>query len=294
MTILITGGLGYIGSHLCIALLKLNYDILIIDKEYRPDFIKTIQEESDNFFNYEICDLTNLKKLSKLFTYYNITHVYHLAAAKSVSDSVINPLLYYENNVVGTINLLKCLKQRHIKNIIFSSTAAVYQTSDKLVDEMSVTAPTSPYGHSKLMIEQILRDWCTSDHTINCTVLRYFNPIGHLKNLILDGDNIYPRLLKAKRDNVPFVIYGDDYNTPDGTTIRDYISIFDVVDAHIKVLNLTGFNLYNIGTGKGCSVLELVNQFKVEYIYCKRREGDIERLVCDASKIKRELGWTTK
>ncbi len=282
--ILITGGLGYIGSHLAIRLLQLNYDILIVDKEYRPTIIKTIEIESDRFFNVETVNLLDFEKLNKLFTYYSIDTVFHLAAAKSVSESVRNPLYYYENNVMGTINLLKCMQEYQIKNLIFSSTAAVYQSSDQLLTESSLTLPSSPYGHSKLMVEQILRDWCK-----NCVILRYFNPIGHLNNLEFEGDNIYPCLLKAKRDKVPFVIYGNDYPTKDGTPIRDYISIFNLVEAHIKVIHLKGFHLYNIGTSQGMSVLELVKQFNVDYIYGKRRDGDVASVVCDASKFKREL-----
>ena len=293
MTILITGGFGYIGSHIAISLIKLDYDIVIVDKNYNDKIVDSIKRLSDGFFSYEICDLINLKKLNKIFTYYNITHVIHLAAYKSVPESVNDPLLYYTNNILGTINLLNCMQQYKINNLIFSSTAAVYQSSSSLLTEESPTLPLTPYGHSKLMIEQVLRDWSNSSD-INCTILRYFNPIGNFKGLEFEGENVIPIVLKSRRQQTNFIIHGNDYDTHDKTAVRDYIAIFDVVDAHVKVLNLKGFNLYNIGTGKGLSVLELINKFNQSFEYGERRKGDAAISVCDASKIKKEVGWEAK
>lgn len=298
--ILITGGLGYIGSHIAVELLKLDYDVVIIDKVNNQQILTTIKTLSDKFVYYECCDLLNYEQLNKIFGWYNITNVIHLAASKSVPESLRYPLSYYENNVMATLNLLKCMKKYNVNNLIFSSTAAVYESSDKLLNENSSIKPLSPYGKSKWMVEQILVDMCKSDQNFNCTVLRYFNPVGNLKGLRFDGDNVIPCMVKAMRQNTFFTIYGHDYNTIDGTAVRDYICIFDVVDAHIKVLNLTSFNLYNIGTSKGTSVLQLVNLFntyynnKLNFVFGEKRLGDSQMCVCDASKIKKEIGWECK
>ncbi|HSW76823.1 MAG TPA: UDP-glucose 4-epimerase GalE [Candidatus Saccharimonadales bacterium] len=295
-TILVTGSNGYIGSHVIISLLQHDYHVVAIDNLCHSEInilhsIYTITNKTITFYPYDIRDEVKLKEV---FTKHHIDKVIHLAALKSIPDSIHNPMLYYDNNVVGTLTLLKVMEEFTVNTIVFSSTAAVYDvnTSYYLKEESPVN-PISPYGHSKLIIEDILKH-CH----INAIILRYFNPIGnHPSGLLLDinGANIMPMICKSVIKKHRLSIYNN--NTIDGSGIRDYIHVMDVADAHIKVLNVHGYHIYNIGTGKGTSVLELVKKMEstlgtiVPFDIVPSRPGDLPTVICLADKIKNELGW---
>lgn len=295
-TVLLTGGLGYIGSHLVIELLK-NYNVIIVDNTIHHEKIlykiNQLTDKSFLFYNYDI----NSIHFEQVFCNH-IDKVIHLAGLKSVPESVKNPLTYYDNNVSGTINLLKLMEKYNINNIIFSSTAFIYKCNEHLT-ELSELDPKTPYGYSKYMIEQILKDVNVNEN-FNCVILRYFNPIGnHPSGILTDNShNIIPLLCKSILNDTKFIIHGNDYNTLDGTCIRDYIHVMDLVKAHLSVLDKQGFNIYNLGTGNGISVLTLIKSMenalglKINYVYGPRRDGDLETLVCNADKIKNEIGWT--
>jgi UDP-glucose 4-epimerase len=305
--ILITGGLGFIGSHTIIELLKYDYNIIIIDNlsNSNHDIIEKIKiiSNSNNIKLY-IGDILDLNLLNEIFISFVIYSVIHFAGLKSVNDSISEPLKYYENNVSGTINLLNVMKKYNIKNFIFSSSATVYGNTKAPFNENSQTGIniTNPYGKSKYLIEEILKDL----HDWNIYCLRYFNPIGcHESGLIGDDpngipNNIIPYILKVVSGKIPYLnIYGNDYNTIDGTGVRDYIHVVDLAKAHVKAIeNLKcGFNVINLGTGNGTSVLELVNQFekinniKIPYKLSERREGDVDISYCDTSKAEYFLNW---
>lgn len=291
--ILITGGLGYIGSHISVLLLNLNYNIIVIDNLSNTtyDIYDNICNITNKQFTLYTYDITDKLLLQTVFEKHSIDSIIHLAGLKSVNDSITNPLNYYNNNVTGTIILLILMKLYNVNNIIFSSSATVYKPSNNVLTEESLTEPINPYGHTKLMVEQIMKD-----SNLNCTILRYFNPIGnHPSGSIgnFNGNNLVPKIYEAIRGNKPLHIFGNDYNTPDGTCLRDYIHVMDLADAHIYVLNCKGYNVYNVGTGIGTSVLQLVTKLNIPYIFTNRRDGDTPILVCDITKMK-ELGWTPK
>src|SRR5258708_6996658 len=262
MNILITGGLGYLGSHICVELLlNTTFNIIVVDNLSNSD-IKTcekiykITNKTIKFYNVDIKDFDGL---NFVFNVHKIDKVIHLAALKSVNESVNNPLTYYDNNVNGTINLLKVMKLYNVNFLVFSSSATVYKPSDDMLKEEDDLQPCNPYGHTKLMIEQILKDM----KDLNCVILRYFNPIGnHSSGILIDihGENLIPHICKSIINNTPLNIYGNDYNTIDGTGIRDYIHVCDLAKAHTAVLNCCCKHIYNLGTGKGTSVLQLINE----------------------------------
>lgn len=312
--ILITGGLGYIGSHTCIELLKEYDKIIVIDNLSNSsifviDRIKKISNVDINFIHGDILDK---EKLEYLFKNYNIKAVIHFAGHKSVSESVKYPIKYYRNNVLGSLILIEVMKKYDCKRIVFSSSATVYgQPKDVPVTENSSLQPINPYGKSKLMIEEVLNDLYESDRDWSIVILRYFNPVGaHESTLIGEDPNGIPNNLmpfisqvaSGKRDILS--IYGNDYNTPDGTGIRDYIHIVDLASAHVKALNYTYSNKkltkLNIGTGIGYSVLEVVNAFqnissqKIPYKFVNRRSGDINISFADVTKSKEVLNWKAK
>lgn len=292
-TILVTGGLGYIGSHICVELV--NYNVIVLDnlcnsnKEIIQD-INRITNKPITFYNVSINDS---EALDDVFNKNSIDVVIHLAALKSVNDSVNNPLAYYYNNVTGTLNLLSIMKKYGVKNFIFSSSATVYKTSNDMLHEDCELGPINPYGNTKWMIETILKDLTD----FNCTILRYFNPIGNNQNGLLYnhcGSNIMPSIGNAIKNNTALPIFGGDYDTIDGTCIRDYVHVIDLAKAHVAVMNQQGYHVYNIGTGVGTSVLQLVQKMGVKYYITERREGDVQTYVCDPSKIYKELGWKTE
>ena len=314
--ILVTGGLGFIGSHTVVELLLNNYNIIIIDNlvNSSKDVLKKIQNITNYknllFFNIDIRDTL---RLENLFVEYKISLVIHFAALKSVSESINNPLQYYDCNVNGTINLLNVMKKYDCIKIIFSSSATVYGNNIYPVNEESSIGNgiTNPYGKTKHIIEQILQDLYISNNDWSITILRYFNPIGaHPSGLLGENpndtpNNLFPYLLKVSVGKILSLnIYGNDYDTPDGTCIRDFIHVVDLARGHVKALeqifNLqkdTKINIYNLGTGKGTSVKELidtfekVNDIKLTYKYTTRRDGDLSCVYTDIKKSSTELGW---
>lgn len=316
MAILVTGGMGYIGSHTILELLDSGSDeIIIFDNlsNSKKDTLLSIKEISkkESSLTFIEGDLLDKECLKKIFGNFNVESVIHFASLKSVGESVENPLIYYSNNLVGTINLLDVMSTYEVKKIVFSSSATVYGDTTVLpIKEDSGLNTTNPYGTTKLVIEQILKDLSASDSQWNITILRYFNPIGAHESGLIGEDplgkpnNIMPYINKVARGHLPFVnIFGNDYSTHDGTGVRDYIHVVDLAKGHIKALfnsnseYNTGLNIYNLGTGKGYSVLELirryekVNNVKVPYVFTERRSGDIDSCYADATKAKKELGW---
>lgn len=312
MTILVTGGAGYIGSHTCVELLNNNYDVIIADnlinsKIETIDKIKKITGKDLIFYQY---DVTDKKLVEEIFKNHKIDGVIHFAGLKSVSESVSIPLEYYYNNLVSTINLANACLKYNVKKFIFSSSATVYgNVISPFKENMKLGETTNPYGETKAISERILIDTSKANKEFNVVLLRYFNPIGaHSSGLIgevPDGvpNNLMPYITQtAKGKRKELSIFGNDYDTIDGTGVRDYIHVVDLAKGHVKALekDLLGVNIYNLGTGKGTSVLELVktfekvNNIKIPYKIVDRRPGDIAECFADVSKAKKELNWETK
>ena len=312
MKILVTGGCGYIGSHTCVELLNNNYDVIVIDnlsnsKENVIDDIKKITNKDVIFYKGDVCDKNLLRKI---FKDNNIDAVIHFAGYKAVGESVEKPLMYYRNNIDSTLSLCEIMNENNCKKIIFSSSATVYGDPLKLpiTEDMPVGNTTNPYGTSKLYIEGILKDLYISNNNWSIILLRYFNPIGaHESGLLGENpngipNNLMPYIVKvACKELSCLSVYGNDYDTKDGTGVRDYIHVVDLAKGHVKALNKllndTGVNIYNLGTGNGYSVLEMINTFekvnrvKVNYKIVGRRAGDIASCYADCSKAYNELGW---
>jgi len=296
MSILIVGVLGYIGSHVAITLLQRQYNVVGIDNLCNTsiDVLDKFYKITNKTITFYPCDMNNADALRDVFSKHTIDKVIHLAALKSVRQSIDHPLDYYDNNVSGTITLLKVMNEFRVNTIVFSSTAAVYQPTESIITEDSSTCPISPYGHSKLIVEDMLKH-CR----FNVVILRYFNPLGnHASGLLMDskGENIMPMICQSVKNNTLFNVFGG-HPTSDGTCIRDYIHVMDLAEAHVHVLNLTGYHVYNVGTNVGTSVLELINTMSfvlkkpIDYTVVGPRAGDITNLVCSADKIQRETGW---
>lgn len=314
MTILVTGGAGYIGSHTVVELLNNNENLILIDNFYnsKRKVLDNIKKITNKDFKFYEMDYTDIDMLEKVFQENTIDAVFHFAGYKAVKESVEKPIEYYRNNVSGTLNLLNVMKKYNVKKIIFSSSATVYGTPKTLpikeTDEVGNT--TNPYGTSKLFIEQILNDLYTSDNTWSIAILRYFNPVGaHSSGLIGEEpngipNNLMPYILKvATKEKPKLYVYGNDYNTKDGTGVRDYIHVIDLAKGHIKALDKLnkekqGIYTYNLGTGKGYSVLEMIKTFekvtnqKINYEITKRRPGDVAECYADPSKAQKELNFT--
>lgn len=311
MKILVTGGTGYIGSHTCVELLNAGYDVVVIDnfsnsKKDVVDKIKTITGKEYKFYEGDCCD-KNI--LNKIFSENKIDAVIHFAGYKAVGESVSEPLKYYRNNLDSTITLLEVMKENNCKKFVFSSSATVYGKPKTLpIKEDFPLSTTNPYGSTKLIIEGILRDIYKSDNTWSIALLRYFNPIGaHKSGLIGENpndipNNLMPYIVKVATHELEILsIFGNDYDTKDGTGVRDYIHVVDLAKGHIKaiekVLNETGCDAYNLGTGNGYSVLEIVNTFMkvnnvdVNYKIVDRRPGDIDACFADPSYAKEKLNW---
>jgi UDP-glucose 4-epimerase len=308
--VLVTGGLGFIGSHCCVELLNSNYNLIIVDNcsNSRQDVIDRIKSITNrNPIHYNV-DLLDACKLECIFKEYKIWCVIHLAAFKSVNESINRPLYYYENNVTSTINLLSVMSAHGCKKIIFSSSATVYGKQNYPVDEGAGTGIgiTNPYGKTKYFIEEILKDVCTPDKEWSVIILRYFNPVGAHPSGQLGEDplntpnNLFPHILKASLGGSKLMIYGGDYNTYDGTCIRDFIHVVDLARGHIsslRLINNPGCYIYNLGTGTGASVLDIigtferVNNIRVNYEITSRREGDLESVYANVNKSNIELDW---
>lgn len=316
MKVLVTGCAGYIGSHTSVELLKNNYEVIGLDnfsnsKKETIDKIKKITDKDITFYEGNMLDE---KLLNKIFKENKIEAVIDFAAYKAVGDSVKKPVEYYINNVSSILTLLKVMKENNVKTIVFSSSATVYGTPKELpIKETSeIGNTTNPYGTSKLFVEKILQDLYTSDNTWNICILRYFNPIGaHKSGLIGENPNgipanLLPYITKvAKKELKKLNIFGNDYNTKDGTGVRDYIHVVDLAIGHLKALeklekDKQGMHIYNLGTGKGYSVLEIVktfekvNNIKVPFEIVERREGDIDECYSDPTKAEKELNFKAK
>lgn len=312
MKILVTGGAGYIGSHTCIALLEAGHSVIIVDnlsnsKKETVEKIMDITDKEVTFYEY---DVTDSEVVELLFKNYKIDGVIHFAGLKAVGESVEKPLEYYYNNIVSTMVLTKACQKYGVNRIVFSSSATVYgDNTVPFVETMELLPTTNPYGETKAMSERILTDIAKANPEFSVALLRYFNPVGaHESGLIGEAPNGIPNNLMpyvtqvAKGKLEKLRVFGNDYLTTDGTGIRDYIHVLDLAEGHVTALdNLKeGVHVYNLGTGKGTSVLELVKAFEeangieIPYEIVDRRPGDIASCYADASKAKRELGWTAK
>jgi UDP-glucose 4-epimerase len=313
--VIITGGAGYIGSHTCISLIA-TYDLIIIDNlstsdESIVDKIKTITN-CDKIIFYSVDLSVDTLKLDKIFSQYKPSAVIHFAGLKSVNKSINEPLKYYQNNLIATLNLLNTMNKYSCNNLIFSSSATVYGNSISPLSETSSNIGVGinhPYGQSKFMIEQILKDLCTSNDKWHIVSLRYFNPVGvHFSGLIRENmdmpDNLMPVILKTAINNETLHVYGNDYDTLDGFCVRDFVHVMDLAVGHSCVLDkidtLRGYNVYNLGTGNGISVMDFIkifmstNNIALKYEVVNRRSGDVPILFCDPKKAKEELGWSAK
>ncbi|MBQ3474268.1 UDP-glucose 4-epimerase GalE [Candidatus Saccharibacteria bacterium] len=312
--ILVTGGTGYIGSHTIIELYQKGYEIDIVDNLFNSkitvlDKIEEICGKRPEF--YQI-DLLDYEKLNDLFKQNQYDLVMHFAGLKAVGESVEKPLEYYENNVGGTINLLKCMKNSGVKRIIFSSSATVYGDpgDPKYVETMETGRNlANPYGKTKYVIEEIIKDQATADAEFEAVLLRYFNPIGNHPSGLIGEDpngipnNLMPIIMKVARGEIKELsIYGNDYPTEDGTCLRDYIHVVDLAKGHVAVIEKMkpGVLIYNLGSGKTTSVLEMVHAFeaasgqRLPYKIAGRRDGDLAEFYADPTKAKNELGWQTE
>lgn len=311
MKILVTGGLGFIGSHTVVELIENGHDVIIVDNLSNSkitvlDSIEKITHSRPTFYQ---CDLLNKEDMSRVFDENEIDGVIHFAALKAVAESIEKPLEYYENNLIGTLNLLRCMKEHNVYSIVFSSSACVYGTpkSNPIDETFFSKSATNPYGRTKCFIEDILNDCYTADNNYKVTILRYFNPVGAHKSGLLGEDpngipnNLMPVMLKvAEGKSEKLHIYGKDYETDDGTCIRDFIHVVDLARGHVKAIEKikdSGVYTYNLGTGRGTSVLELINSFNkvngelVNFDFADRRPGDVPVNYANPQKAKDELDW---
>lgn len=311
--ILITGGTGYIGSHTAVELINAGYEVEILDNLYNSkrsviDKIAKITGVRPKFAEVDLMDLAALKRV---FVEGEFGTVMHFAGLKAVGESVEQPLKYYEINLEGTINLLKCMLEYGVHRLVFSSSATVYGDQPAPLDETMLTGNgiSNPYGWTKWMIEQIIKDVCVAHPEFSATILRYFNPVGaHQSGLIGEDpngrpNNLMPIIMKVAQGEIPELsIYGNDYDTPDGTCVRDYIHVVDLAQGHVAALeNLrSGVQIYNLGTGEGASVLEMVKAFSqasgrpLPHKIVGRRTGDLAEVYANPKKAQAELGWNTK
>ena len=312
MKILVTGGAGYIGSHTCVELLNEGYEVVIVDNLYNSnqkavDRIEQITQKKVTFYQNDILDR---EALDQIFTKENVDAVIHFAGLKAVGESVRKPIEYYTNNIQGTLILTDVMREHNVKNIIFSSSATVYGNPAMIpiTEECPKGVCTNPYGWTKWMLEQILTDIHTADPEWNVMLLRYFNPIGAHESGLIGEDpkgipnNLLPYVAQVAIGKLECVgVFGDDYDTPDGTGVRDYIHVVDLAKGHVKALNKikekAGVKVYNLGTGNGYSVLDVIHAFEkacgheIPYQIKPRREGDIATCYSKCDLAKEELGW---
>jgi len=314
--ILVTGGLGFIGSHACVELLQQGYRVIVSDDLANSEIsvknrIKKITGKKVKLYTGDLVKRANVEKI---FDENDIDFVIHFAGYKAVGESVKKPLAYYSNNLISTINLLSTMKKHNVKKIIFSSSATIYGDPGvrEYTEELGRGKTTNPYGSTKSMIEQMLEDLYASDNEWSIGILRYFNPIGaHESGLIGEKpngipNNLMPYILKVANGELPALnIFGNDYDTPDGTGVRDYIHVVDLAKGHVATMdkmqeNDGGLYVYNLGSGKGSSVLDIVNTFervndvKINYNIVERRPGDLAEYYANPDKALRELGWKTE
>ena len=312
MSILVTGGAGYIGSHTCVELLQAGYDVIVVDNlcNSKEEALKRVQDLTGKSLQLHKVDLLDKQALNGVFEGASIESVIHFAGLKAVGESVTIPLRYYHNNITGTLTLCEVMEIHGVKNIVFSSSATVYGDPDTVpITEDFPLCPTNPYGRTKWMIEETLRDLYHADSSWNVALLRYFNPVGaHTSGRIGEDPNDIPNNLLPYISQVAvgklseLSVFGNDYPTPDGTGIRDYIHVVDLAVGHLsaldKLASKPGVVTYNLGTGRGYSVLEMVSAFenacskKIPYKVVGRRAGDIASCYADPSLAKKELNWS--
>lgn len=311
MTVLVTGGAGYIGSHTCVELLDAGHDVVVADNYYNsvPAVLDRVEKITGRTLKRYDCDIRDRDGLKKIFSENKIDAVIHFAGLKAVGESTKLPLLYYENNISGSVVLFETMAEYGCKKIVFSSSATVYGNNPiPYREDMPTGDVSSPYGRTKHFIEQILGDLYASDNEWSISLLRYFNPIGAHESGLIGEDpngipnNLMPYIARVAIGKLPkLTVFGGDYDTPDGTCIRDYIHVTDLAKAHLCALNKlcgnTGIDAYNIGNGKGYSVLDIIHAFekasgkKLPYVIGDRRAGDLPAFYADAGKANRELGW---
>ena len=315
MSILVAGGAGYIGSHTCVELLDAGYDVVVVDNLYNAskESLKRVEKITGKSVTFYEADILDKDALNKIFDAHQIEAVIHFAGYKAVGESVAKPIEYYHNNMTGTLVLCDVMRAHGVKNIVFSSSATVYGDPAQIpiTENCPKGQPTNPYGWTKSMLEQVLTDIHTSDNEWNVILLRYFNPIGAHKSGIIGEDpkgipnNLVPYVAQVavgKRECLG--VFGNDYDTPDGTGVRDYIHVVDLAVGHVKAIEKLkekpGVEVYNLGTGNGYSVLQVVAAFEkacghaIPYEIKPRREGDIATCYCDPQKAKEDLGWVAK
>ena len=311
MTILVTGGAGYIGSHTCIELLNQGHKVVVVDNlvNSHSESLQRVEELTGKNIPFYAVDLSNEAEIIKVFSEHSIEAVIHFAGLKAVGESVEQPIRYYDNNIRSTLVLCKLMQSFSVKHLVFSSSATVYGLAESNpIPETAPLSATNPYGRTKLFIEYILNDWITTFDGASVALLRYFNPVGaHASGRIGEDpqgipNNLMPYITQVaagRREKLS--IFGNDYDTVDGTGVRDYIHVVDLAMGHVKALDalihLTGSHVYNLGTGNGTSVLELVQAFQqatgqpIPYEISARRPGDVATCFADSSKAERELNW---
>lgn len=314
MKILVTGGTGYIGSHTCVELLQEGYEVVVFDNLYnsKMDVVDKIEDITGKKIKFYKADMRDKESMRPVFAENTFDAVIHFAGLKAVGESVEKPLLYYKNNIAGTLNLCELMNEYGCKKIIFSSSATVYGSPETVpITEDFPLSTTNPYGSTKLMLEGILSDLCVPDKEWSVVLLRYFNPIGaHESGLLGESpngipNNLMPYIMQVAVGKLPELgVFGNDYDTPDGTGVRDYIHVVDLAKGHVnaveKATSANGVNIYNLGTGKGYSVLDIVEAFEtvngvtIPYSIKPRRAGDIATCYANPQKAKEELGWEAK
>lgn len=312
MTILVTGGAGFIASHTNVELLQAGYDVVVMDNlcNSSKESVARVEQITGKKIRFYQADMRKMEELEPIFAENSIDVIIHFAGLKAVGESCEKPYEYYENNISGTLNIIAMMKKYNVKRMVFSSSATVYGNPEvvPITEECKVGGVTNPYGQTKLMLEQILTDIQKADPSFDIALLRYFNPIGaHESGLIGEApngipNNLLPYVAKVAAGVLEKVnVFGDDYDTPDGTGVRDYIHVVDLAKGHVcavkKLLEHPGLVIYNLGTGIGYSVLDIIHNFEkacgkeIPYVIAPRRAGDIATCYSDPSKAERELGW---
>lgn len=312
--VLVTGGTGYIGSHTVVELLNNDYEVEILDNLFNSkiEVLDKIREITGVKPIFHKVDLLDFEATREVFKNNNFDFVLHFAGLKAVAESIQKPLRYYENNIGSTLNLLKCMKEFNVKKLVFSSSATVYGIQDEteFIETMATgKGITNPYGETKFMIEEILKDVAKANPNFSVTILRYFNPIGAHRSGLLGEDpndipnNLMPIIMKVASGEIPELsVFGNDYPTHDGTCVRDFIHVVDLAKGHLAAMAnmIPGVQIYNLGSGKGTSVLEIINTFenvsgkKLPYEVVGRRNGDLAEMYANASLAHEKLGWKTK
>ena len=309
-TVLVTGGCGYIGSHTVLELLNKDYQVVVVDNFSNSSFeaLKRVQEITGKSVTFYEADIRDEQKMDEILSAHSVDAVIHFAAFKAVGESCKMPLKYYENNISGTVSLLKVMEKHGVKKIIFSSSATVYGDPERLpLDETCRFSTTNPYGSTKLMMENIMQDLYKADNAWNIILLRYFNPVGAHESGLIGEDpkgipnNLMPYVAQVASGKLQKInVFGNDYDTPDGTGVRDYIHVVDLALGHVAAIERcmqSGVHIYNLGTGVGYSVLDMIHAFekacgkKLPYEICARRPGDIAACYACPDKAKKELGW---